>query len=230
MLYVATGPHHATRARAWRRTPGAGVTLASVDDDEALVTRAKAGDAHAFGALFRRHRVSIARLVRRLGARAEDRDDLIQDAFVQAFRSLGEFRGQSRFGTWLYRVTVNVVLMHRRSQRSRPALSEPPPWAPEPSEQALPDDAAARSRQVEALYRLLDALSDKKRVVFVLHELEGLNPVEIGAIVKAPVLTVRTRLFYARRELMELMQREPSLASIVDELAQPSLSEREPVR
>jgi len=210
-------------------------TLAVVDDDEELVARCQSGDAQAFSELFRRHRGNVARLVQRLGARPSDQDDLLQEAFVQVHRSLPEFRGQSRFGTWLYRVTVNVVLMYRRALRSRPELAEALPWTPEPSEQLLPDDEMARRRRVAALYRLLDKLSDKKRTVFVLHELEGLAPAEIGRIVKAPVLTVRTRLFYARRELAALMREEPVLAPIAEELAadsdspKPGLPEREPV-
>ena len=100
-----------------------------------------------------------------------------------------------------------------------PQLAEAPPWSAALSEQMLPDDEMARSRRVAALYRLLDKLSDKKRAVFVLHELEGLSPAEIGKIVGAPVLTVRTRLFYARRELAALMRDEPVLAAIADELA-----------
>jgi RNA polymerase sigma-70 factor (ECF subfamily) len=71
---------------------------------------------------------------------------------------------------------------------------------------------------VHAFHRLLDRLSEKKRIVFVLHELEGLAPGEIAKIVGSPVLTVRTRLFYARRELLALLTQEPSLAGLTAEL------------
>jgi RNA polymerase sigma-70 factor (ECF subfamily) len=226
-------------AAAWPDLPArpARATLGGVDVDDELVARCQSGDTLAFSALFRRHRGNVARLIQRLGVRPSDQDDLLQEAFVQVHRSLPDFRGQSRFGTWLYRVTVNVVLMHRRTQRSRPALGEAPPWSPAADEQLLPEDEMERSRRVAALYRLLDKLSDKKRTVFVLHELEGIEPAEIGKIVRAPVLTVRTRLFYARRELMALMREEPVLAAIADELAsvdsdrpKPQLPAREPAR
>ena len=82
----------------------------------------------------------------------------------------------------------------------------------------LPDDQVARSRRVAAFYRLLDRLSDKKRAVFVLHELEGLSPTEVAKVVNAPVLTVRTRLFYARRELLEMLREEPALAFVAREM------------
>jgi RNA polymerase sigma-70 factor (ECF subfamily) len=78
---------------------------------------------------------------------------------------------------------------------------------------------------VHAFHRLLDRLSEKKRVVFVLHELEGLPPGDIAKIVGAPVLTVRTRLFYARRELLAMLAEEPSLAGVAKELAREPTSD-----
>jgi RNA polymerase sigma-70 factor (ECF subfamily) len=78
----------------------------------------------------------------------------------------------------------------------------------------MPDDDADRRARVRVFAKLLDQLAEKKRTVFILHELEGVSPQEIATIVGAPVLTVRTRLFYARRELEELMANEPSLAQV----------------
>ena len=71
---------------------------------------------------------------------------------------------------------------------------------------------------MRAFGRLLDRLADKKRIVFILHELEGMPPAEIGKVVGAPVLTVRTRLFYARRELEAMLAEEPSLAGVLHEM------------
>jgi RNA polymerase sigma-70 factor (ECF subfamily) len=88
----------------------------------------------------------------------------------------------------------------------------------EPDRRLLPDEDAARRVRVEAFRRLLDRLPEKKRTVFILHEIEGKLPVEIAQIVDAPVLTVRTRLFYARRELAEMMREEPSLSQLAEEL------------
>ena len=171
--------------------------VAPADD---LVSRAATGDTAAFRALYLRHRTDVARLVyRMLGARS-DLDDVVQEVFFQVFRSLKDFRGQSKFSTWLHRVTVNVVLMHRRAAKSRPTYTEEAPAdISEDHKSVLPDEAAARHERMRAFSRLLDRLADKKRIVFVLHELEGLLPAEIAKVVGAPVLTVRTRLFYARR-------------------------------
>ena len=152
--------------------------------------------------MFRNHRADVARLVLRMTGRPGDLEDLVQEVFLQVYRSIKDFRGQSRFSTWLYRVTVNVVLMQRRAARSRPVLQAASDDSFGADVRELPDDQLARARRVAAFYRLLDRLSDKKRAVFVLHELEGLSPSEVAKVVSAPVLTVRTRLFYARRELL----------------------------
>ncbi|HEY1696309.1 MAG TPA: RNA polymerase sigma factor [Polyangiaceae bacterium] len=184
-------------------------------DEDGLIARAVGGEAAAFRLLYERHRTDVARLVyRMLGARS-DLEDVIQEVFVQVYRSLKDFRGQSKFSTWLHRVTVNVVLMHRRSARSRPVFADEPPAEPAlRSADIAPDEDAERRERVRAFGRLLDRLADKKRIVFVLHELEGISPSEIARIVGAPVLTVRTRLFYARRELEEMLRDEPVLASM----------------
>jgi RNA polymerase sigma-70 factor (ECF subfamily) len=184
-------------------------------DEDRLIARAVAGETDAFRELYQRHRQDVARLVyRMLGPRA-DLEDVIQEVFVQVYKSLGDFRGQSKFSTWLHRVTVNVVLMHRRAARSRPVFAdEPPADAMLRSEDIRPDDDAERRERVRAFARLLGRLADKKRIVFVLHELEGISPGEIAKIVGAPVLTVRTRLFYARRELEAMLAEEPLLAGM----------------
>ena len=183
-----------------------------------LIERCKAGDGLAFREVFRNHRADVARLVQRMTGRPSDLEDIVQEVFLQVYRSIKDFRGQSRFSTWLYRVTVNVVLMQRRAAKSRPVLHEAPEDGFGADLRDLPDDQVARARRVSAFYRLLDRLSDKKRAVFVLHELEGMSPSEIAKVVSAPVLTVRTRLFYARRELLALLREEPSLEVVAREL------------
>lgn len=196
-------------------TPVAPPTKAHTADDDGLIRRAAAGDAEAFRALFVKHRSDVARLVYRMLSAPSDLDDVVQEVFVQVFRSLKDFRGQSKFSTWLHRVTVNVVLMHRRSARSRPVLTEEAPGDLVADEgQTLPDEDVERRERMRAFQRLLARLADKKRVVFVLHELEGMAPAEIADVVGAPVLTVRTRLFYARRELEAMLADEPSLANL----------------
>ena len=186
-----------------------------MSEEDQIVTKAAAGDRAAFRELYARHRADVARLVyRMLGARS-DLDDVIQEVFFQVYRSLKDFRGKSKFSTWLHRVTVNVVLMHRRAAKSRPVYTEEaaPDVTPD-EEHVLPDEDADRRERVRAFARVLGRLADKKRIVFVLHELEGMAPSEIADVVGAPVLTVRTRLFYARREIEAMLGDEPALASL----------------
>lgn len=195
------------------------VTLAELDD-EVLVERFLEGQHEAFDVLFVRHRQDVTRLAARMlgsGALfgAVDLEDVVQEVFLQVFRSLHGFRGQARLSTWIYRIALNVVLMHRRSAQSRPVLVGEQAAAPPPAPEALPDEQVASRLRIEALYRLLDRISEKKRTVFVLHDIQGIPPAEVATLVGAPVLTVRTRLFYARRELAALLGQEPALAGLV---------------
>lgn len=188
-----------------------------------LVRRAQEGDAAAFRDLFALHKDRVASIVFRFLGQSADVDDVVQEVFLHVHRSLPRFRGDSRFTTWLYRLTANVTKMHLRRRASRPRVVdvEVPdlPRHAEPPEG--PDDALARQLRVRALYRLLERLSEKKRMVLVLHDLEGLPAAEIAEVVEAPIMTVRTRLFYARRDLYAMFEEEPTLASLVQELSTP---------
>jgi RNA polymerase sigma-70 factor (ECF subfamily) len=190
------------------------VAVTEPPEVDELVRRAQQGDRSAFTELFRRHRGDVGRLVFRMLGPTADAEDVVQEVFLQVHRSLSEFRGQAKFTTWLHRVTVNVVLMVRRAARSRPVFANEPVADQEPDRGLLPDEGAARRARVDAFRRLLERLPEKKRTVFVLHELEGLPPAEIADIVGAPVLT-----FYARRDLAEMMRDEPALAQLAEELA-----------
>jgi RNA polymerase sigma-70 factor (ECF subfamily) len=191
--------------------------ITAVDDVAELVAQCRNGSADAFRRLFHRHRDDVARLIFRMTGASSELEDLVQEVFLQVHKSIGDFRGDARFTTWLYRLTVNVVLMHRRSAKSRPQLVAEVLAATPKDARMLPDEQVARRRRMTAFTRLVDRLSEKKRTVFILHELQGLAPSEIAKIVGAPVLTVRTRLFYARRELTSLLREEPALAGIVSE-------------
>jgi RNA polymerase sigma-70 factor (ECF subfamily) len=202
------------------------VSLYAVLEPDEMVARCQRGDGEAFRQLFLRHRAEVARLVfRMVGPRAE-LEDIIQEVFLQVHRSLKDFRGQSKFTTWLHRVTVNVVLMHRRAAKSRPQLVAPQPEDVHVDARISPDEDVARLERMRAFRRVIDQLAEKKRTVFLLHELEGLSPAAIAKIVGAPVLTVRTRLFYARRELAEMLKHEPTLAAFAQAFERSGPEER----
>ena len=143
---------------------GSASTLGRVraSDADDLVERARSGDKVAFRELFRRHRADVSRLVFRMIGPAGDIEDLVQEVFLQVHRSLADFKGQSKFSTWLHRVTVNVVLMCRRAARSRPVFAGEVSDA-EPDRGLMPDEDAARRQRLEAFRRVLERLPEKKR-------------------------------------------------------------------
>ncbi|MEZ4408311.1 MAG: RNA polymerase sigma factor [Polyangiales bacterium] len=186
-------------------------------DDDAVpeyVLRAQRGDARAFQDLFRNHRRDVTRLCARLLGPRADLEDVVQEVFLQVYRSLPSFRAEARFTTWLHRVSVNVTLMHLRAARSRPKLGHELTHEPPAPEDDSPQHNAARNERLRALYKILDTLAEKKRTVFILHDLEGVPAAQISKMVEAPVLTVRTRLFYARKEVYAAMAADPTLASV----------------
>jgi RNA polymerase sigma factor (sigma-70 family) len=220
-LHVESGVFRS--ARPGGQTPGsrAPMSLDEKTEEQALIARAAAGDTESFRVLYTRHRSDVARLVYRMIGAPADLDDVVQEVFFQVFKSLKDFRGQAKFSTWLHRVTVNVVLMHRRAARSRPTYAEEQTQdTTADDERVAPDEDVDRRERVRAFARLLDRLAEKKRIVFVLHELEGMAPAEIAKAVGAPVLTIRTRLFYARREIEAMLCDEPALAGLRAELTE----------
>lgn len=192
-----------------------------MDPDLELIARAKEGDTSAFRQLFVRHQAKVARIVYRMIGPSPDVEDVVQDVFLNVYRSLPSFRGDAKFSTWLYRLATNVTRMHLRRGRSRPRFADVEvPETPRHGAKApeTPDQEVERAERVRALYRLLDKLSEKKREVLVLHDLEGVPAKEIAETLEIPVLTVRTRLFYARKELYAALAAEPSLAGVMEQL------------
>ena len=164
-----------------------------------LVARCQRGDKDALGEFYRGYRAEVARnLHRMLGPGRVDLEDVLQEVFIEVFRSIGRFRGEARISTWLYRVCVNVALQRLRKRKRRAEV--PAEAAGESVSDETPERGLDNRRRLDAVYRILDELAPKKRVVFILHEIEGREPKEIAGIVGAPVLTVRTRLHYARKE------------------------------
>lgn len=169
------------------------------------------------GELYRQYRGEVARnLSRVLGPRncgRGDLEDVTQDVFIEVFRSLARFRGDAKLTTWLYRVCVNVALQRLRKRKRQAEISDED--VPESLQGMRDDQTPERSldanRRVAAIYRILDEIAPKKRLVFILHEIEGREPKEIAGIVGANVLTVRTRLHYARKEFYARASREPRL-------------------
>lgn len=192
-------------------------TLGTMVSPDPLVQRAQQGDRAAMEELFRRHREDVSRIVFRFLGPSPDLEDVVQEAFIQMFRSIERFEGHSKFSTWMYRLVSNVAKMHLRAQGSRPKLAsgeaQDAHTALQMDEDQLPPDSGTEQRaRLRALYRHVNALSEKKREALVLHDFEGLSAGDIAEVTETPVMTVRTRLFYARKEIYAALAADPLFA------------------
>jgi RNA polymerase sigma-70 factor, ECF subfamily len=193
-----------------KRDTGATPALGQLDENE-LIRRCRADERAAQDELYHRFRRQVAgNLYRVLGDRT-DLDDLVQEVFVIAFRGLDRFRGDARLSTWLYRICVNVALGRIRTRKRRPTaigVADLDGAATDPSlteRPETPERSLERRRDQERVYEVLEQLAPKKRIVLYLHEIEGLDLKEIAYLVDSNPVTVRTRLFYARREFYKLI-------------------------
>ncbi len=179
--------------------------LATDSGTDPLVERCRSGDGAAWRALYEGHFDFAWRTARRLGLSEADAEDAVQEAFQTAFQHLGAFH-RGRFSTWLYRIIANIVSARVRRRRVREffaGLVSAGQRSEVPSAEARVD---AR-RTLSSVERILTKLSREKREAFALHEIEGLSHEEIAELVGARVETVRTRLFYARREFEQHARR-----------------------
>lgn len=177
---------------------------AGLPDDALLTVRAGEGDEDAFETLVRRHGQVLLQLAQRLLGNRADAEDAVQDSFVNAWRRLPEFRGDSAFLTWMYRIVTNRCLNLLRSRRPVTDLdSLPEPAAPEHA--TSPARAAESSAALDALYGVLSQLPAEQRACWVLRELHGLSYDDIAAAVGISRTAVRGRIFRVRRYLTEAM-------------------------
>jgi RNA polymerase sigma-70 factor (ECF subfamily) len=192
-----------------------------VDEDSALVEAARAGDRAAFSSLFERHHRRVFAMCSRLLRDAAEVEDAVQQTFLEGWRSLHRFEGRSRFSTWITRIAIHTCLGFRRRLKRLFVSDEPPEdggtgdlgWGTPPM---APDEGAVHARRRRAVDEVLQRLSAKKRVVFVLAELEGMTAPEISRILEVPDATVRTRLFHARKEFLRHAQGHPGFADVLD--------------
>ncbi|HTW31590.1 MAG TPA: sigma-70 family RNA polymerase sigma factor [Candidatus Sulfotelmatobacter sp.] len=182
------------------------------DSNEAeLIERAKLGDAHAFQALYDKHKRRVYSLCLRMTSNTAEAEDLTQEAFLQLYRKIGTFRGESAFSTWLHRLSVNVVLMHLR-KKSLPVVSleETTQGGGEedtPKKDFGADDLAlAGSIDRLQLQRAVGDLPPGYRTIFVLHDVEGYEHNEIATMVGCSIGNSKSQLHKARMKLRELLR------------------------
>lgn len=176
--------------------------------DLALVRRVQRGDKRAFDLLVSKYQLRLAKLVGRLVSDRAEAQDVVQEAFIKAYRALPNFRGDSAFYTWLYRIAVNAAKNHLVARSRRPPTADVDITDGDVEEAgvlmadvATPESYAARDQLQAALARALAELPEDLRTALTLCEMEGLSYDEIAQVLDCPIGTVRSRIFRARRAL-----------------------------
>ncbi len=178
-----------------------------------LVGAARAGGREAFDDLFGRVRPHLFRCVRRWSSAGEF-DDLLQNVFIEIFRSLPSYRFESRITTWMYRIAIRTAMRSwAKRDRNRGDVSLDVVEATgEARVEATVDDDLGGARDAREVHRILATLTPKRRMVLVLADLEGRSSTEVAELLGTNSFTVRTRLFYARREFAARAAESPILA------------------
>jgi RNA polymerase sigma-70 factor (ECF subfamily) len=174
---------------------------------------AQTGDASAFEHLYQLHSRRVYALCLRMVGNPSDAEDLMQEAFLQLFRKIGTFRGESAFSTWLHRMTVNVVLMRLR-KKTLPAASLEETTEPDEETGGPRKDIGAPDLRLSGavdrvnLERSIEKLPPGYRTVFVLHDVQGFEHNEIAGIMGCSVGNSKSQLHKARTRLRELLQED----------------------
>jgi RNA polymerase sigma-70 factor (ECF subfamily) len=190
-----------------------------------LIARAQRGDEGAFSELYETHKRRVYSLCLRMTGNTAEAEDLSQEAFLQLFRKISTFRGESAFSTWLHRLVVNVVLMHlRKKGLQQISLDETDNSQEEPVKRDYGDDDRRLMGSVDriSLTQAIDELPPGYRAVFVLHDVEGYEHNEIAQIMGCSIGNSKSQLHKARMKLRESLRRQ--------QRTNPALKAPDPVR
>ena len=187
------------------------------DADAALVDRTKAGDVKAFEMLVVKYQRRIERLIGRMVRDVDLVPDIAQETFMRAYRAMPQFRGDSAFYTWLYRIAVNSAKKALMELRRDPIVTESALAArndddetsrveSELSDGETPDAVLASKQIAAAVNSALQTLSEELRQAITLREIEGLSYEEIAELMNCPIGTVRSRIFRAREAIAQRLR------------------------
>jgi RNA polymerase sigma-70 factor (ECF subfamily) len=182
-------------------------------DDETLVAHTQKGDSSAFDVLVGRYKERLYATVYHMTSNHEDANDLVQDTFIKAFKSIDSFRGHSSFYTWVYRIAVNrtINFLKRRKNRNQYSLDDldssiqTDPDLLEMMSHVTPRREVGLTELQEKLNEALQKLSESHRAVVTMHDIQGMTHADIAKVLKCSEGTVRSRLFYARQQLQGLL-------------------------
>jgi RNA polymerase sigma-70 factor (ECF subfamily) len=181
------------------------------DDDLLIVQRVQAGDKLAFNLLVNKYHRRVGRLLTRMVRNQEDIEDIVQETFIKAYRAIGNFRGDSAFYTWIYRIAINTAKNLLVTQGRRPSTLKE---ANDDDNETFEDNAALsnidspeslyQTKQIgEAVNEAVAALPEELRSAIVMREIDGLSYEEIAIAMNCPIGTVRSRIFRARESIAE---------------------------
>jgi RNA polymerase sigma-70 factor (ECF subfamily) len=177
--------------------------------ERSLMERAQQGDEQAFAALFEQHKKRVYSVCLLMTKDVAEAEDLTQEAFLQVFRTIGSFRGEAAFSTWLYRIAVNTVLMKLRRQKSKAMLSLSEPISSEsPSlthEIGTKDGRLTGTIDRIALQRAVKSLPEGCRTIFALHEIEGYQHHEIARLLRCSIGNSKSQLHKAKLKMRDLL-------------------------
>ena len=178
-------------------------------DETELVEAAARGDADAFGRLVGSYQDRLFTSMTHLLNHAHEAEDIVQEAFVQAYLRLDTFRGDSSFYTWIYRIAFNLAISNRRTSRSQVSVEESRETSGHEMHDpgGTPDKNLLQEEQVREIHAALSALSEEHRAVMVLRDLEGCDYEQIASILEISKGTVRSRLHRARSLMREHLER-----------------------
>ncbi|MDF1830749.1 MAG: RNA polymerase sigma factor RpoE [Porticoccaceae bacterium] len=178
------------------------------DTDKQLVARVQKGDKRAFDLLVIKYQHKVSAIVSRYVYDREEVKDIVQEAFIKAYRAIGSFRGDSQFYTWLYRIAVNTAKNFLVSRSRRPPASdlevedaEYLGGADKLHDVASPEKLAFRDELQGVVDTAIQALPEDLRTAVSLRELDGLSYEDIASVMDCPVGTVRSRIFRAREAI-----------------------------
>jgi RNA polymerase sigma-70 factor, ECF subfamily len=187
--------------------------------DPALLDRCRRGDRAALEAVLAREIPDLERLLGRLAGPTADIDDALQATLLAAVQAFPRFRGEASLRTWLARIAVRVFFeeVRRPERRRHGPLELVAGGEPGDTRQSSPRDQVVARRRLEGIYRHLATIGPKKRVAFVLHVFEGRPIEEVAALVGATAMATKSRVFWARRELLAKVKGDPALRDLLDD-------------
>jgi RNA polymerase sigma-70 factor, ECF subfamily len=207
---AATLPHPTEQRPQKVKLTQAKKVIASGMTEAEAIDRAKAGDAEAFSGLYGLHKRRVYSLCLRMTGNTAEAEDLTQEAFLQLYRKIATFRGESAFSTWLHRLAVNVVLMHLR-KKGLPEISLDEALEPQ-HEDGPKKDIGARDNVLAGsidrvnLERAIESLPPGYRIIFVLHDVEGYEHNEIAEMMGCSIGNSKSQLHKARMKLRDLLK------------------------